>query len=138
MKEYKLFMQNSLVNNGRPRGSCEQGGHGMRGAGQMVYGLLKWSESPFTGSCLSAPGWLNRSGFSLTGWKRQTERRRQEERGLSVYRDLILLLYVYQSIKIVVWAPAGLKVQLPRWWLNTVPTCGHDLFRGWEQVEIRG
>lgn len=80
-------------------GNYKQRGDGMRGAGQMVYGALKWSESPFTGSCLSAPGWLNRSaGFSLTEWKRQTERERQEGRDLSVYRDVILLLYVTKVV----------------------------------------
>lgn len=36
-------------------GNYKQREDGMRG-GQMVYGGLKWSESPFTGSCLSAPG----------------------------------------------------------------------------------
>lgn len=38
------------------KGIYKQGDVGMRGTGQMVYGELKWGESPFTGSCLSAPG----------------------------------------------------------------------------------
>lgn len=55
----------------------------------MVYEELKWSESGFTGSCLSAPGWLNRSaGFKQKEWKTA----RQEDSDSSACRDVILLL----------------------------------------------
>lgn len=67
------------VNNGRPRGagSYKQWEDRMR---KMVYGGLKWSETLFTGPCLSAPGWLNRSaGLSLTKWKRHREEDRKRE-----------------------------------------------------------
>lgn len=67
--------------------------------GETLYEGLKWSESPLRGPASALSGdWTDQPGSAWQEEKRCDDRRKGRKRDLSVYGDIILLLYVPKEV----------------------------------------